>query len=162
MSSKGLLSILLTIGVLTGALGVLPSAEAHRRYNHHHKNYYQGRAYSNNGRYNQDHYRSGLVDYQTGKILKGGLIGAGIGAGTGLLLERNVGRTALIGAGLGAGTQAIRYSRTMRRHPVMRTAGYGALTGVGVSALTRHGNLGHGALIGGGLGAGLGALQHGL
>jgi hypothetical protein len=146
MSSKGFWTALLTLGVLTGSLGALPAAQAHRWNDYRYRNYH--------------HSRAGLVDYQTGKILKGGLIGAGIGAGTGLLLEGNVGRNALIGAGLGAGTQAIRYSRTMRRHPIMKTAGYGALTGVGVSALTRHGNLGTGALIGGALGTGLGAFQN--
>ncbi len=145
---KQLWIVMLTLGVLSGMTGVLPQAQAshryHQRYNHHY-----------------DNRREPLVDYKTGKILKGSLVGAGIGAGTGLLLEQNVGRNALIGVGLGAGTQALRYSSTMRRHPIMKTAGYGALTGIGVSALSRHGNLGTGALVGGGLGAGLGALQHG-
>ena len=139
MMSKQIWIVLLTLGVLSGMTGSLPQAQAYHRY---------------------DYQRAQLVDYKTGKIIKGGLVGAGIGAGTGLLLERNVGRNALLGAGLGAGTQALRYSSTMRRHPIMKTAGYGALTGLGVSALTRRGNLGSGALIGGGLGAGLGALQH--
>jgi len=47
----------------------------------------------------------------------------------------------------------------MRRHPIAKTAGYGALTGVGVSALTQRGSLGKGAILGGLAGAGLGALQ---
>lgn len=150
MSSKGLCALLLTVGILTGTLGALPTAQAKHYYaGHYDRRSYYGRPYQG---------RSGLVDYQTGKIIKGGLVGAGIGAGTGLLLDRNVGRSALVGAGLGAGTQAMRYSRTMRRHPVLKTAGYGALTGIGVSELSR-GNLGKGALWGGGIGAGLGILR---
>lgn len=141
MSHKGFWAALLTIGLLSGATGLMPNAQA------------QSRRY-----YDQAH--RPLVSYKTGKIIKGSVIGAGIGAGTGLLLDGNVGRNALIGAGLGAGTQALRYSSTMRRHPIAKTAGYGALTGVGVSALTRHGGLGTGAAVGGALGAGLGVLQH--
>lgn len=150
MSIKSLLSMALTMGLLSGALGFLPTAQAQaRRYYGHTSNY--------TSRY--DH-RKPMFSYKTGKILKGSLVGAGIGVGTGLLLDKNIGKTALVGAGLGAGTQALRYSPTLNRHPIVKTAGYGALTGVGVSALTRHGSLGKGAVIGGGLGAGLGALRN--
>jgi hypothetical protein len=128
------------------------AAEARSRY-YGHSRYYDRGGYRGGSRYG--------VDYKTGKILKGGLVGAGIGAGGGLLTGRSVGRTALIGAGLGAGVQATRYSRTMRRHPILKTAAYGALTGTGVSAMTGDGRrLGRGALWGGGIGAGLGALSH--
>jgi hypothetical protein len=144
MSLRGFWALLLMIGMLSGSLCPFPTAEAHRRGSYH--RYYDQR-------------RQPLVDYKTGKIIKGGLIGAGIGAGTGLLMDGNVGRNAVIGAGLGAGTQALRYSSTMRRHPIVKTAGYGALSGVGVSALTRRGSLGKGAAWGGLAGAGLGALQ---
>lgn len=113
-----------------------------------------GRAY---GYYDQRQNR--WVDYQTGKIIKGGLVGAGIGAGAGLLLDRPVGKTALAGAGIGAGTQAVRYSRTMQRHPIVKTAAYGALAGTGVSAATGK-RLGKGALWGGAIGAGLGTLKY--
>lgn len=147
MSIKSLLSMALTMGLLSGALGFLPTAQARRYYGH---------TYNHTSRYD----RKPLVSYKTGEILKGSLIGAGIGVGTGLLLDKNIGKSALIGAGLGAGTQALRYSPTLNRHPIVKTAGYGALTGVGVSALTRHGSLGKGAIIGGGLGAGLGALRN--
>jgi len=142
MRTKGLWSILLVFTVLLGSLVSMPSAQAYR----HHRYYYD-----------QNHR---MVDYKTGKILKGGLVGAGIGAGTGLLMDGNVGRNILIGAGLGAGTQAVRYSSTMRRHPIVKTASYGALAGVGVSSLTRRANLGRGAAVGSLLGAGLGVLRN--
>jgi len=89
MSKQGFAAMLLLFGVLTGALGAMPAAEAHYRNSHH--------------RYYSRDYRRPLVDYKTGKIIKGGLIGAGIGAGTGILMDGNVGRNAVIGAGLGAG-----------------------------------------------------------
>src|SRR5688572_21110232 len=69
--------------------------------------YYQGRPYYKDS-------RGRLIDYKTGKILKGGLIGAGIGAGAGLLTGRSVGRTALVGGGVGAGVQATRHSEFMK------------------------------------------------
>jgi hypothetical protein len=106
-----------------------------------------------------DNQRHAWVDYKTGKIIKGGLVGAGIGAGAGLLLDKNVGKSALAGAGIGAGAQAVRYSDTLRRHPIVKTGAYGALAGAGVSAATGK-KLGKGALVGGALGAGLGALTH--
>lgn len=156
--------MVLAIGLLAGSTGWMPEAQAkHGRYDHH------GRYHSNNGhhyaygRYRDRYYdnrRHGWVDYKTGKIIKGGLVGAGIGAGAGLLLDRNVGKSALIGAGLGAGTQAVRYSSTMRRHPIVKTAAYGALAGTGVSALSRRGSLGKGALWGAAIGTGVGALGH--
>lgn len=146
MFARGFLPLLLAFGFLTGFFIEMPSASAYNRhYARHYRDYDRGRP---------------LVGYKTGKIIKGSLIGAGIGAGTGLLMDGNVGRNALLGAGLGAGTQAIRYSRTMKRHPILKTAGYGALTGVGVSALTPYGSLGKGALWGGAIGAGLGALRN--
>lgn len=162
---RTVLSIGLSVCVLTGAAVFLPEAQAKRCWQDPH-----GRTHCSNGRsdrwyqghkYYYDDNRRSWVDYKTGKILKGTLVGAGIGAGAGLLTGRNVGRTALIGAGLGAGAQATRYSSFMRRHPIVKTATYGALAGTGVSAVagdSRH--LGTGALIGGGIGAGVGALNH--
>ena len=147
MSARRFWALLLVLGFLAGILGNAPTASAHSRYSNHYYHRYYDRPRP-------------LVGYKSGKIIKGGLIGAGIGAGTGLLMDGNVGRNALIGAGLGAGTQAMRYSRTMRHHPILKTAGYGALTGVGVSALTSRGDLGKGALWGGAVGAGLGALRN--
>lgn len=116
-------------------------------------------AQAGQGKYHYDQKRHAWVDYQTGKIIKGGLVGAGIGAGAGLLLDKNVGKSALAGAGIGAGTQAVRYSKTMQRHPILKTGAYGALAGAGVSAATGK-KLGKGAVVGGVLGTGLGALQH--
>ena len=152
--STRFLSLALIVGFLFTTLFVGPTkAEARSsRYYGHSRYYDQGRSYRGGSRYG--------VDYKTGKILKGGLVGAGIGAGGGLLTGRSVGRTALIGAGLGAGVQATRYSRYMHRHPIVKTAAYGALTGTGISAMTGDGHrLGRGALLGGGIGAGLGALS---
>lgn len=150
----------LTLGLILGLLMTTLFAyplKAEARHYYGYSNYY-GRSC------NRNHYYGGGsrygVDYKTGKIIKGGLVGAGIGAGSGLITGRPVGRTALIGAGLGAGVQATRYSSYMRRHPIVRTAAYGALTGTGVSAMTGDGrHLGQGALWGGGIGAGLGALS---
>lgn len=148
MKSQRALSVFLSFALLlSGLVAPFSSAEAKRHYNH--------------GRYHRyyDARHDRWVDYQTGKILKGGIVGAGIGAGAGLLLDRPVGKTALVGAGIGAGTQAVRYSRTMQRHPIAKTAAYGALAGTGVSAATGR-RLGKGALVGGAVGAGLGTLKY--
>jgi len=144
MVFKRLLSVALLASVVLGTVGFQPQAQA---------GHYDGK-----NRYRYDNRSHSWVDYKTGKILKGGLVGAGIGAGAGLLLDRNVGKSALAGAGIGAGTQAIRYSDTMKRHPILKTGAYGALAGTGVSAATGK-KLGTGAIIGGALGTGLGVLK---
>jgi hypothetical protein len=165
MLSKSLFSLIVATGMLVGSLGIFPEAQArgwydnHGRYHYDNGNHYGWYKHSQANRY-YDRRRGGWVDYRTGKILKGGLVGAGIGAGAGLLLDRNVGKSALAGAGIGAGTQAIRYRSYMHRHPIVKTAAYGALAGTGVSALSRRTSLGKGALWGAGIGAGLGALNH--
>lgn len=161
MGFRRSVGMLLTLSLLLGAgAGLFPPLNAHAHPKHHCWHGKNNRVHCDNGHdYYYDCRRQSWVDYQTGKILKGGLVGAGIGAGAGLLLDRNVGKSALIGAGLGAGAQAVRYSRTMHRHPIAKTAAYGALTGVGVNAICQD-NLGKGALWGAGIGAGLGALQH--
>jgi hypothetical protein len=157
MRVKRILSMLLTTAMLSGVMfATAPEAHAKQGYwrdkhGHVHDNWGHEYYYNRN--------RNSWVDYQTGKILKGGLVGAGIGAGASLFLDRNVGKGALLGAGLGAGTQAVRYSSTMYRHPIAKTAAYGALAGVGVNALRRD-SLGKGALWGAGIGTGVGALQH--
>lgn len=161
MLRKNLFSLIVAAGLLVGSLGMLPEAQAHGWYDQHGRYHYDnGNHY---GWYKHNYYdrnRGGWVDYRTGKILKGGLVGAGIGAGAGLLMDRNVGKSALAGAGIGAGTQAIRYSQYMYRHPIVKTAAYGALAGTGVSALSRRTSLGTGALWGAAIGTGLGALNH--
>lgn len=144
--SIGLIVNLLSAGVLTVAISSANQAEAKSGY-YHGRPYYQDR-------------RGRFIDSKTGKILKGGLVGAGIGAGAGLITGRSVGRTTLTGAGVGAGVQATRHSQYMKRHPIVKTATYGALTGAGASTVLGDGrSLGKGAIIGGGLGAGLGILK---
>ncbi len=101
-----------------------------------------------------------LLDWKTKEILKGGVVGAGVGAGAGLLLHKSVGKTALVGALVGSGTQATRYSKILRQHPVGKMAVYGALAGAGASQLTHEGSLGKGALWGAAIGGGLGFLQN--
>lgn len=157
MRAKGHFNTALVAGLLACTLGafLVPPASAQNCWRS--KN---GHVQCANGNhYYYDKPRNTWVDYKTGKVLKGGLIGAGIGVGTSLLLDRNIGQGALLGAGLGAGTQAVRYSSTLHRHPIVKTAAYGAMTGVGVNALRRD-SLGEGALWGAGIGAGLGALGH--
>lgn len=98
---------------------------------------------------------------KTGKIIKGGLVGAGVGAGAGYVMGRPVGKTAVLGAGVGAGVQATRHSNYMRRHPIVKSATYGALTGAGaVPLLRREGSPVKGALWGAAIGTGVGAFRH--
>jgi hypothetical protein len=159
MAFKQLLGSALASVMIFSSVAMMQQAQAGHydgqgRYhadNGHHYGQYRDRYYDNR--------RHAWVSYKTGKILKGGLLGAGIGAGAGLLLDRNVGKSALAGAGIGAGAQAVRYSDTLRRHPIVKTGAYGALAGAGVSAATGK-KLGKGAIVGGALGAGLGALSH--
>lgn len=118
-----------------------------------------GRLHCNAG----SRYRRGndgaFFDWKTKKILKGGLVGAGVGTGAALLTDKPLGKTAVLGAGIGAGTQAVRYSKTLRRHPVLKTAAYGGLAGAGVGHFTRSGSIGKGALWGSAIGAGVGVLR---
>jgi hypothetical protein len=153
MMFKRMLSLAMLTTLTLGTASFTQQAHAgyYDRYGNHHSGQKPTRYY--------DSRRHAWFSYKTGKIVKGGLIGAGIGVGTGLLFDRNVGKTALAGAGIGAGTQAIRYSDTMQRHPIIKTGAYGALAGAGVSAVTGH-KLGKGALLGGALGTGLGALKN--
>jgi hypothetical protein len=69
-------------------------------------------------------------------------------------------RGAAIGAGTGAGVGVVRTSKTMKRHPIIRDTATGALAGVGIgwAAGGSHGvTAGKGAAVGalGGLGWGL-------
>ena len=119
------------------------------------------RHYSKNGRYYYDDRRGSWYESRTGKIVKGGLVGAGIGAGAGYLLDRPLGKSAVLGAGIGAGVQATKTSPYMRRHPVVKIATYGAMTGAGASTiLKRDGDPLKGALWGAAIGTGIGALKH--
>lgn len=160
MFSTRALSLTIIASLLAGSASLLPAAEAKHYYGH--QNVYQGNNGNHYGQYKDRYYdnrRHAWVDYKTGKIIKGGLVGAGLGLGAGLLLDRNIGKSTLAGAGIGAGTQAVRYSDTLHRHPVVKTGAYGALAGAGVSAATGK-SLGKGTLLGGALGAGLGALRN--
>jgi hypothetical protein len=170
MGFNRLLCLALTTGLLTGTLFVsAPEAQAKRCWydkqgrvhcdNGLHKGH--ARRYSRDGRYYYDDSRRSWFDTRTGKIVKGGLVGAGIGAGAGYLLDRPVGKSAVLGAGVGAGVQATRYSTYMRRHPIVKTATYGALAGAGTAAaLKREGDPVKGALWGAAIGTGVGALKH--
>ncbi len=152
---KRILGCLLAASMILGTVGIHPQAEAN---NGLHKGHYKH--YSRDRRYYYDDRRHSWFDTKTGKIVKGSLVGAGIGAGAGYLLDKPVGKGAVLGAGLGAGVQATRYSRTLNRHPVAKTAAYGTIAGVGVNALRKDASLTKGALLGGAIGTGVGALRH--
>jgi hypothetical protein len=91
-------------------------------YNNGYPNQYHNAGYPtqyNNGYGNQQYYGNGQYYHQNnapffrgtgGKVVKGALVGGGIGAVTGVVLNRPIIQTGLIGAAVGAGTQAIRYS----------------------------------------------------
>lgn len=155
------LSVWLTAGLLIVGFLLPLSAQARHCWTDNH-----GRVHCDQGlhrgwtQYRDTRNRNALVDWKTKKVLKGGLIGAGVGAGAGALLDKNVGKTAILGAGIGAGTQAVRYSNYMRRHPVVKTAAYGTLAGAGASQLTRHGSIAKGSLWGAAIGTGVGAFRH--
>lgn len=153
------LSILMTALMLLGSGIWMPEAEAKQCWRDH-----KNRLHCDNGRrgnrYYYDRRRGSWFDSRTGKIVKGGLVGAGVGAGAGYLLNRPVGRSAVLGAGVGAGVQATRYSRYMRRHPIVRHAAYGALAGTAVNGMRRDASMGKGALWGAAIGTGVGALRH--
>ena len=161
---KKSLSVWVLASLIVGTIFMPLSAEASHcwRDKHGRKHCDQGqhRGWNKND-WRQREYRNGsLINWRTQKILKGGLVGAGIGAGAGVLLNKPVGRTAILGTGIGAGTQAVRYSRTMNRHPIVKTAAYGALAGAGASQLTREGSIKKGTLWGAAIGTGVGALRH--
>lgn len=87
-------------------------------------------------------------------ILKHTAVGAGAGAGAGILSDRSsVGRGAGIGAVTGAATGIVDSSRTIRRRPLIKDAGKGAIIGTGAAAIQRESKL-KGAAIGAGAGAG--------
>jgi len=159
MVIKRFFSTVMAAGMLFGTLAIaVPDADA--------KNCWRdrnGRMHCDNGNHYGRYYdrrRNAWIDRRTGKILKGGLVGAGIGAGAGYLLDRPVGKSAVLGAGVGAGVQATRYSRFMGRHPVVKTAAYGALAGTAVNGMRRDASMGKGALWGAAIGTGVGALRH--
>lgn len=118
ITRKKILSLALT-GTMLGAMGLLavePAQATHCWYDKHDRRHCDnGRHYSRDGRYYYDDHRRSWFDTKTGKIVKGSLVGAGIGAGSALLFDKSVGKSAVLGAGIGAGVQAIRYSRFLDR-----------------------------------------------
>ncbi len=115
---KPLLSLALAASTLasTSLMAMEPAQAAHCWYDKHDRKHCDnGRHYSQDGRYYYDDHRHSWFDTRTGKIVKGGLVGAGIGAGSALLFDKSVGKSAVLGAGIGAGVQAIRYSRFLNR-----------------------------------------------
>lgn len=169
MIMKRLLNLALAASMLTGSLMIMaPEAEAKHCFRdgrgrvHCDNGRHNGwRHFTRDGRYYYDDRRRSFFDTKTGKIVKGTLIGAGVGAGAGYLLDRPVGKSAVLGAGIGAGVQATRYSNYMRRHPIVKTAAYGALAGAGTSAaIKRDGSPVKGALWGAAIGTGIGALRN--
>jgi hypothetical protein len=87
--------------------------------------FYQGRVNNNgrfnNGRYNNDNGRYygqgrygqgryGQAPSRVGTVVRGGLIGAAVGAGAGYIAERDLLKSALVGAAVGAGVEAVRNS----------------------------------------------------
>ena len=100
-AKKAISAGLLTVMTVT-SLGALAPADARRHY-------------TNDRRYYYEDSRRSWFDTKTGKIVKGSLIGAGVGAGAGLVLDKSVGKSALLGAGIGAGVQALRYSDFLDR-----------------------------------------------
>jgi hypothetical protein len=99
-SKKAVVSSLCLVAMLAGSMMApfAQTAEARHRYD---------------DRYDRDYgYRGGdqpLFGYKTGKILKGGLIGAGVGAGSAIVFDKPMLKSSVLGAGIGAGVQAIRY-----------------------------------------------------
>jgi hypothetical protein len=96
--------------------------------------------------------------WQRHPMVKGAVIGGGIGAGagalTGLISHQGIVRGALIGAGTGAGVGVIRTSQYMKRHPIARDVATGAAAGLGVGwAGSRRPGV---ALAGTGIGAAIG------
>jgi hypothetical protein len=83
----------------------------------HHRNVSYSNDYNGNDYYQQNrgyypqrnHWRNNYGQSNAGRIVKGGLIGAGVGAGTAVVLNKKILPTTLIGAAVGAGIQAVRY-----------------------------------------------------
>lgn len=96
-----------------------------------------------------------LKDAWRNPTVKKGAIGAGIGLGAAALSERSLMKGSLVGAGVGAGVGMMDNSRYFREHPLMRTAGKGALLGGGVSSVTGISGVLPAAAIGAGIGTGV-------
>ena len=104
-----LMSLALLTTLVSGGLGVTQVAQAKHGYYKHSNQGYHGRGHYNHPDRYYDRRRNSWVSYKTGKIIKGGLVGAGVGAGVGYVTDHHIGKSALVGAGIGAGIQALRY-----------------------------------------------------
>lgn len=100
-SKKAAISSLCLVAMLAGSM-MTPFAQTAEARRHYDDRYY-GRDYGYRGNNGQ------LFSYKTGKILKGGLIGAGVGAGSAIVFDKPMLKSSVLGAGIGAGVQAIRY-----------------------------------------------------
>lgn len=158
---KKTMRILLLVGVMLVGMVLLPlSAEArqHCWWDKHHKKHCDKGHHKGWSKVYPDD--TPLLDFKTRQILKGGLVGAGIGAGAGVILDRPVAKTSVIGAGVGSGVQAVKYSSYLNRHPVVKTAAYGALAGVGASQLNPESSVQKSALWGAAIGTGVGLVKN--
>jgi hypothetical protein len=97
----------------------------------------------------------GIKDAWRNPTVKKGAIGAGIGLGAAALSDRSLMKGSLVGAGVGAGVGMMDNSRYFREHPLMKTAGKGALLGGGVSSVTGISGVLPAAAIGAGIGTGV-------
>lgn len=70
----------------------------------------------------------------------------------------------MIGAGTGAGVGLVRSSHTMKRHPIVRDVASGTLIGLGLSAAATRGRkrMWQGTGVGAAVGLGYGLLKNGL
>ena len=98
--------------------------------------------------------RSDVKQAMHNPVVKQAAIGGALGAAAGLFSrESSIWRGLGIGALTGAGTGLVSDSKTMNRHPLVKSTAQGAIVGTGTSAVFRR-SKGKGALVGAGAGAG--------
>jgi hypothetical protein len=119
MNLKSLFSLAL-MGLMAASM-VTPAFAKHHGHGTghaygHHNRYVNQQGYGyfpGYGNRRPSYYRDGVPFFQTtgGKIVKGTLIGAGIGAATGAVFDKPILKSTVIGGAVGAGVQALRYGR---------------------------------------------------
>ena len=106
--------------------------------------------------------------FQQHDKIRSATVGAGVGTAagaiTGLVSGKGVLRGAAIGAGTGAGIGLIETSKTLKRHPIIKSIATGTTAGLGLGAAASGGEhsvkrVGEGAAVGAALGLGLGLLK---
>ena len=113
---KSLLSVVLVAFVMTGIQPLLAEARPPhhaRAHGFHQNNQFWGgntRGWQGTRGAHRQHRRHRNEGFGT-RVLKGGLIGAGVGAGSAVILDRPVGKSAAVGGAVGAGVEAVRHSR---------------------------------------------------